>query len=523
MSESIRDYMLTGDWKTSTGGMTAMAQKEGRKFFLKKYKNPVQPNTADIAAGRISKKTYEANKTRFDSFVSARSKINEFLSTKAGMGGNIILPLEWFVDANLYVEASEFVSGLISDDEIIRLPYENKKLVMLTATSALASVHKLGIVHGDLKATNILGAKNAAGNYVAKIIDFDCSYFMTEKPKNDIGGDQVYAAPELGLCWMSEMEPEYVKQLSAKSDIFSLGLVFHRYITGELPQPKSIPKEMQDKYKKGSAIYPWEVLLYDEKLTVSPKVKEPYLVDLIDSMLQTKPELRPDAADVLDFLKGGRTSAAAARIPEAGGAKKAPIPAATAKETPATEPVKSPPVETAAPRTPYVPKTPLAASKPTAPKGFAAPWPEHAIAWLPDKIAGMRFVSCEQTEAGGKHCYRFFRADGTGMLFTIEKLAMLGLTTPAGRAASAAKVAEPVASPPPAPAKTAPPSGEKNVLWEEDAAYAVDAAALARDGYDSIVRTDKGGKKGYLAVAAGGRERFMPLQTLLMLGYLKRN
>jgi serine/threonine protein kinase len=252
MSESIRDYMLTGDWKTSTGGMTAMAQTEGRKFFLKKYKNPVQPNTADIAAGRISKKTYEANKTRFDSFVSARSKINEFLSTKAGMGGNIILPLEWFVDANLYVEASEFVSGLISDDDIIRLPYENKKLVMLTATSALASVHKLGIVHGDLKATNILGAKNAAGNYVAKIIDFDCSYFMTEKPKNDIGGDQVYAAPELGLCWMSEMEPEYVDQLSVKSDIFSLGLVFHRYITGDLPQPKSIPKEMLDKYNRGS-------------------------------------------------------------------------------------------------------------------------------------------------------------------------------------------------------------------------------------------------------------------------------
>ena len=55
MSESIRDYMLTGDWKTSTGGMTAMAQKEGRKFFLKKYKNPVQPNTADIAEQDIEK------------------------------------------------------------------------------------------------------------------------------------------------------------------------------------------------------------------------------------------------------------------------------------------------------------------------------------------------------------------------------------------------------------------------------------------------------------------------------------
>ena len=515
MSDTIKGYVLTGDWKTSTGGMTAMAQKDGRKFFLKKYKNPVMPNTADIAAGRISKKTYESNKGRFDSFVLARSKINEYLSTKAGMGGNIILPLEWFVDQNLFMEASEFVSGLISDDEIIRLPYENKKLVMLTAASSLASVHRLGIVHGDLKATNILGAKNAAGNYVAKIIDFDCSYFLTEKPKNDIGGDQVYAAPELGLCWMSEMEPENVEQLSIKSDIFSLGLVFHRYITGELPKPKSIPKEMTEKHSRGNAIYPWEILIYDERLAVSPKVTEPHLVDLLNCMLQTKPEQRPDATDVLDFLKNGRKSVAAVRIPEAGATKELPI------REPVKEPAKSPGTS-AATKAPFTPPKTTPAPKTAPPKGFGAPWAEHAIAWLPDKIAGMRFVSCEQAEAAGKHCYRFFRADGTGMIFTIDKLMMLGLATPAGAPRPAAKAPEPRMGPPP-PAKTAPVSAEKNALWEEDAAYAVDLTALARDGYESIVKTDKGSKKGYFALGAGGRERYMPLQTLLMLGYLKKS
>ena len=77
-------------------------------------------------------------------------------------------------------------------------------------------------------------------------------------------------------------------------------------------------------------------------------------------------------------------------------------------------------------------------------------------------------------------------------------------------------------SPPTAPPKAAPVSAEKNALWEEDAVYAVDSSALARDGYDAIVRTDKGGKKGYLVVGTGGRERFMPLQTLVMLGYLKK-
>ncbi len=249
-------------------------------------------------------------------------------------------------------------------------------------------------------------------------------------------------------------------------------------------------------------------------------MKEAYLVDLIESMLQPKPEARPDAADVLDFLKGGRKSVAAARIPEVGVAK---VPPKESVRESVKVPVKEPPTAAAAkaPAAPPSPPRPAAEAKAPVAKGFASPWAEHAIAWLPDKIAGMRFVSCEQTEAGGKHCYRFYRADGTGMIFTIEKLMMLGLAVSSGAPRAAAK-AEPAGSPPPAPPKAELVSAGENSLWEKDAAYAVDTAVLTRDGYHAIVKTDKGGKKGYLAVGTGGRERYIPLQTLVMLGYLKR-
>ena len=89
--------------------------------------------------------------------------------------------------------------------------------------------------------------------------------------------------------------------LSTKSDIFSLGIVFHNYLAdGEFPDFIDLPEHLAERKKEKKAIYCAEPLLSEEgKLVVSSKIKEEYLVNLICAMLQPEPEDRPTALDVV--------------------------------------------------------------------------------------------------------------------------------------------------------------------------------------------------------------------------------
>ena len=173
-------YELISDWKNSTCGQIVRGEKRGKVYFIKKYQTPVAP----IDNGTLDEKTFKHNQEQFDEFVKLRKGINTAIRTIAGPGGNIIIPSEEFVEGNQYVEVSEFIDGAIPEDEaesvINSLPLATKKLLMQTAAGALHSVHSKGIIHSDLKTKNVLLVKNRAGNYVAKLIDFDSSYFDTE-------------------------------------------------------------------------------------------------------------------------------------------------------------------------------------------------------------------------------------------------------------------------------------------------------------------------------------------------------
>ena len=180
-AEFLNGYELIGDWKNSSCGKTAKAKKGGKTYFLKKYQTPVQP----VDNGAIDAKTFAQNKELFDDFYNTRKRINTTIRPLAGPGGNIIIPSSEFISGNQYVEAAEFVEGVVPDDELERvlatLSIETKKLLMQTAAGALFTIHSKGIVHSDLKLKNVLLAKTRSGNYVAKLIDFDSSYFVDKK------------------------------------------------------------------------------------------------------------------------------------------------------------------------------------------------------------------------------------------------------------------------------------------------------------------------------------------------------
>jgi TolB-like protein/tRNA A-37 threonylcarbamoyl transferase component Bud32/Flp pilus assembly protein TadD len=88
----------------------------------------------------------------------------------------------------------------------------------------LAEAHRLGVVHRDLKSSNILIDKNG----YARIMDFGIARSL--RTKGITGAGVMIGTPEY-------MSPEQVvgKEADQRSDIYSLGVIMYEMMTGKLP------------------------------------------------------------------------------------------------------------------------------------------------------------------------------------------------------------------------------------------------------------------------------------------------
>jgi len=96
---------------------------------------------------------------------------------------------------------------------------------------ALQAAHDLGIVHRDLKPDNIMVTRDRDGSDLVKVVDFGIAKAM--------GGDSEQKVTKTGLVVGTPeyMSPEQLSgdRLDGRSDIYSLGLVLFRMLTGILP------------------------------------------------------------------------------------------------------------------------------------------------------------------------------------------------------------------------------------------------------------------------------------------------
>jgi serine/threonine protein kinase len=100
---------------------------------------------------------------------------------------------------------------------------------------ALDAAHKLGLVHRDIKPENIVLIAQRNGPPAAKILDFGISSLREESAggKGLTQTGMVIGTPEY-------MSPEQAigkrgSEIDGRSDLYSLGIVMYRMLTGELP------------------------------------------------------------------------------------------------------------------------------------------------------------------------------------------------------------------------------------------------------------------------------------------------
>jgi len=306
-------------WGIGSASRYTFTQKKDsdQKVFIKEYDSPTYPTPKDTEKTR---KRLLENCKMFESHrISIINAINSVTSkykpTAKTAHGNIINSIDFFRDNNThrYMEVVPFVENINRSSLVVDLKSEQRIDIMKTSIFALSQVHSKGVIHSDLKPErkksdgsiiegNIILVKVPfSGKYTAKLIDFDSSYFEGFDNNNKyayehcVKGTSGYMSPELidfkdYLDYNEEINKALATRLTTKSDIFSMGVIFHEYLTGHWP-------------KTVGNVTVGHALLSDKEFSLDESIPES-LRNLIRRMLMKDYNDRPSAIEVFEALKG---------------------------------------------------------------------------------------------------------------------------------------------------------------------------------------------------------------------------
>jgi eukaryotic-like serine/threonine-protein kinase len=127
--------------------------------------------------------------------------------------------------------AMAYVEGQSLEQLIAQGPFQFDEAVELAlqVAGALAAAHDKGIIHRDIKPANILVAERSAGkDRQAKLVDFGLAQFA--------GGSKITKL-ESTIGTVAYMSPEQTsgKDVDHRTDIWALGVVLYRMVTGQIP------------------------------------------------------------------------------------------------------------------------------------------------------------------------------------------------------------------------------------------------------------------------------------------------
>lgn len=195
---------------------------------------------------------------------------------------------------NLFWIEMEWVDGT-NLDKLLReaeaagqtIPYQRALTISAAIAEAVQAAHRHGVIHRDIKFANILIP--ATGSPAAKLGDFGISKIAEISKLSRTGGvpgTPLFMAPEV-----RRGEP-----YSKAADVYALGIVTYKLLTGHLPLP------ITDDHTEVQVAY-----IHENTKVTPPKQYKPDLPgdvqDLLMRALSKKREQRPSADEFLETLQ----------------------------------------------------------------------------------------------------------------------------------------------------------------------------------------------------------------------------
>lgn len=209
---------------------------------------------------------------------------------------NVAKTLDYLEEKNRQYLVEEFIEGADLDKALLQKskhldPYLAARVFHYLA-KALAASHHAGVVHRDLKPTNIMVTNGFQLNAI-KITDFGIAKMANEEIAEAVeGGDDSISASKTVVGALPYMAPEAIdtpREVSTPADVWSIGAMMYELLTGEKPFGSGLRAVVKIQEAKPPEFKPF--------LTSNPQFAPlgNNLIQLVLQCLQKDPSSRPSA------------------------------------------------------------------------------------------------------------------------------------------------------------------------------------------------------------------------------------
>lgn len=170
---------------------------------------------------------------RFDREAGALAGLNQ---------GNIVSIIDRGVHEGIYFFVMEYVSGETLDRRIIdnRLTTKEWREVVMACRDALEYVHKRGIIHLDIKPSNILidaeGRVKLSDFGIAKLVEGGPGDPASPNASGSGNGERAFGTS----YYMAPEQAQTGSTIDARADIYALGVTFYKMMARQMPDPATV-------------------------------------------------------------------------------------------------------------------------------------------------------------------------------------------------------------------------------------------------------------------------------------------